>query len=96
MNALSEFIPPGERVITIEDAAELQLNHIENLVRMETRKPMRKVPGLLESGELIRAALRMRPDRLIIGEVRGKEALDLYRASTQDMTAAFPADMPTV
>lgn len=80
MNALSEFIPPGERVITIEDAAELQLNHIENLVRMETREANAEGAGAIGIGELIRAALRMRPDRLIIGEVRGKEALDLLQS----------------
>ena len=75
-----EFIPPGERVITIEDAAELQLNHIENLVRMETREANAEGAGAIGIGELIRAALRMRPDRLIIGEVRGKEALDLLQS----------------
>ena len=80
LNALSEFIPPGERVITIEDAAELQLNHIENLVRMETREANAEGAGAIGIGELIRAALRMRPDRLIIGEVRGKEALDLLQS----------------
>ena len=80
LNALSEFIPPGERVITIEDAAELQLNHIENLVRLETRDANAEGAGAIGIGELIRAALRMRPDRLIIGEVRGKEALDLLQS----------------
>ena len=80
LNALSEFIPPGERVITIEDAAELQLNHIENLVRLETRDANAEGAGEIGIGELIRAALRMRPDRLIIGEVRGKEALDLLQS----------------
>ena len=82
LNALSEFIPPGERVITIEDAAELQLNHIENLVRLETRDANAEGAGEIGIGELIRAALRMRPDRLIIGEVRGKEALDLLQINT--------------
>ena len=80
LNALSEFIPPGERVITIEDAAELQLNHIENLVRMETREANAEGAGAIGIGELIRAALRMRPDRIIVGEVRGKEALDLLQS----------------
>ena len=63
-----------------EDAAELQLNHIENLVRMETRGANAEGAGAIGTGELIRAALRMRPDRLIIGEVRGKEALDLLQS----------------
>ena len=72
LNALSEFIPPG--------AAELQLNHIENLVRLETRDANAEGAGEIGIGELIRAALRMRPDRLIIGEVRGKEALDLLQS----------------
>ena len=80
LNALSEFIPSGERVITIEDAAELQLSHIENLVRLETRDANAEGAGAIGIGELIRAALRMRPDRLIIGEVRGKEALDLLQS----------------
>ena len=74
LNALSEFIPPGERVITIEDAAELQLNHIENLVRMETREANAEGAGAIGIGELIRAALRMRPDIIVVGEMRGPEA----------------------
>ena len=80
LNALSEFIPAGERVITIEDSAELCLPHIENLVRLETRDANAEGTGAIGIGDLIRAALRMRPDRLIIGEVRGKEALDLLQA----------------
>ena len=80
LNALSEFIPSGERVITIEDAAELQLSHIENLVRLETRDANAEGAGAIGIGELIRAALRMRPDRIIVGEVRGKEALDLLQS----------------
>lgn len=80
LNALSEFIPSGERVITIEDAAELQLSHIENLVRLETRDANVEGAGAIGIGELIRAALRMRPDRIIVGEVRGKEALDLLQS----------------
>ena len=80
LNALSEFIPAGERVITIEDSAELQLTHIENLVRLETRDANAEGEGAIGIGMLIRAALRMRPDRIMIGEVRGKEALDLLQA----------------
>ena len=80
LNALSEFIPPGERVITIEDSAELRLPHIENLVRLETRDANAEGEGAITIGDLIRASLRMRPDRLLVGEVRGKEALDLLQA----------------
>lgn len=80
LNALSEFIPAEERVITIEDSAELKLTHIENLVRLETRDANAEGEGAIGIGMLIRAALRMRPDRIIIGEVRGKEALELLQA----------------
>lgn len=80
LNALSEFIPSGERVITIEDSAELHLRHIENLVRLETRSANAEGEGEIAISDLIRAALRMRPDRILIGEVRGKEALDLLQA----------------
>ena len=80
LNALSEFIPPEERVITIEDSAELKLAHIENLVRLETRNANGEGQGAIGIGMLIRAALRMRPDRIVIGEVRGQEAVDLLQA----------------
>lgn len=80
LNALSEFVPAEERVITIEDSAELQLTQIDNLVRLETRDANAEGEGAVGIGTLIRAALRMRPDRIIIGEVRGKEALDLLQA----------------
>lgn len=79
LNALSEYIPPGERVITIEDSAELQLISLPNLVRMETRNA--NVEGCREITirDLIRASLRMRPTRLIVGEVRGSEAVDMLQ-----------------
>jgi pilus assembly protein CpaF len=79
LNALSGYIPSGERVITIEDSAELQLQGIPNLVRMETRNS--NVEGCREIGirELIRSSLRMRPDRIIVGEVRGGEAFDMMQ-----------------
>ncbi len=80
LNALSEFIPRDERVITIEDSAELNLSHIENLVRMETREPNAEGEGAIGIGDLIRESLRMRPDRIVVGEVRGKEALDMLQA----------------
>ena len=80
MNALSHFISPEERVITIEDSAELQLQGLPNLVRLETRNS--NVEGCREITirELIRSSLRMRPDRIIVGEVRGAEALDMLQA----------------
>lgn len=79
LNALSAFIPGDERIITIEDSAELQLLGIENLVRLETRNG--NVEGCREIGirELIRTSLRMRPDRIIVGEVRGAEAVDMLQ-----------------
>ena len=80
LNVLSRYIPASERVITIEDSAELQLKGIPNLVRMETRNA--NVEGCREITirDLIRAALRMRPDRIIVGEVRGKEAVDMLQS----------------
>lgn len=89
LNALSEFIPAEERVITIEDSAELRLSHIKNLVRLETREANAEGEGAIGIGELIRASLRMRPDRIIIGEVRGKEALDLLQAMNTGHDGSF-------
>ena len=89
LNALSEFIPSGERVITIEDSAELRLRHIENLVRLETREANAEGQGAIGIGMLIRAALRMRPDRILIGEVRRKEALDLLQAMNTGHDGSF-------
>lgn len=89
LNALSEYIPSGERVITIEDSAELRLSHIENLVRLETRDANAEGEGAIDIGTLIRAALRMRPDRIIIGEIRGKEALDLLQAMNTGHDGSF-------
>lgn len=80
LNAMSAFIPETERVITIEDSAELQIRQIPNLVRLETRCANAEGEGAIEISDLIRAALRMRPDRLIVGEVRGKECLDMLQA----------------
>lgn len=79
LNALSQFIPAEERVITIEDSAELQLQGLPNLVRLETRNG--NTEGCREIGirELIRSSLRMRPDRIIVGEVRGPEAVDMLQ-----------------
>ena len=79
LNALSKFIPSDERVVTIEDSAELQLQELPNLVRLETRNS--NVEGCREITirELIRSSLRMRPDRIIVGEVRGPEAFDMLQ-----------------
>jgi len=77
LNALSQYIPKDERVITIEDSAELQLQGIENLIRMETRNANMEGGKVITIRDLIRTSLRMRPDRIIVGEVRGEEALDM-------------------
>lgn len=80
LNALSEFIPPGERIITIEDNAELQLVTAENLVRLEARNANLEGEHEIAIRDLIRTALRMRPNRIIVGEVRGAEAIDMLQA----------------
>lgn len=80
LNTLSGFIPRNERVITIEDSAELNLQGIKNLVRLEARLPGPDGNGEVTIRDMIRAALRMRPDRIIIGEVRGCETADLINA----------------
>ncbi len=80
LNALSEFIDNDERVITIEDAAELQINHVKNLVRLEARDANIEGKNEVTIRDLIKASLRMRPDRIIVGEVRGKETLDMVQA----------------
>lgn len=80
LNALSAYIPKDERIVTIEDSAELQITHIPNLVRLETRNANGEGEGEITMGNLIKASLRMNPDRIIVGEVRGKEALDMISA----------------
>ena len=80
LNALSAYIPKRERVITIEDSAELQIRQIPNLVRLETRNANTEGEGEVTMSQLIRAALRMNPSRIIVGEVRGREALDMLQA----------------
>jgi len=80
LNALSQFIPADERVVTVEDAAELQLRQVQNLVRLEARPPNLEGKGAIPIRDLVRTALRMRPDRIIVGEVRGGEALDMLQA----------------
>lgn len=80
LNALSSYIPMDERIVTIEDSAELKITQIKNLVRLETRGANGEGEGEITIGDLIKASLRMNPDRIIIGEVRGKEALDMISA----------------
>lgn len=80
MNALSNFIPKDERIITIEDNAELQLQGVKNLVRLEARNANTEGRMEITLRDLIRSSLRMRPDRILIGEVRGSEAIDLLQA----------------
>jgi pilus assembly protein CpaF len=91
LNMLSKWIPEGERVVTIEDAAELQLQR-EHVVRLETRPPNIEGMGEIAQSDLLRNSLRMRPDRIIIGEVRGAEALDMLQA----MNTGHEGSMTTV
>lgn len=80
LNVLSQFIPSNERIITIEDTAELCIQNVPNLVRLETRDPNVEGEGEITIRDLIKAALRMRPTRIIVGEVRGAEAIDMVQA----------------
>lgn len=80
LNALSHYIPKTERIITIEDSAELQLQDIPNLVRLETRNANMDGAREITIRDLIKSSLRMRPDRVIVGEVRGSEAIDMLQA----------------
>jgi pilus assembly protein CpaF len=80
LNALSQYIPNDERIITIEDSAELQIQGVSNLVRLETRNSNTEGVAAITIRDLIRSALRMRPDRIIVGECRGAEAFDMLQA----------------
>lgn len=80
LNAMSNFIPKDERIITIEDSAELQIRGIPNIVRMETRNANMEGKGEISIRDLIKSSLRMRPERIVVGEVRGAEALDMLQA----------------
>jgi pilus assembly protein CpaF len=80
LNVLAQSIPDGERVITIEDSAELQLSSLSNVVSLETRTANTEGKGEITIRQLLRAALRMRPNRIVVGEVRGAEALDMLQA----------------
>lgn len=91
LNALSSFIPSEERVITIEDSAELQITQIPNLVRLETRNANTEGEGEITISQLIKASLRMNPTRIIVGEVRGGEALDMLQA----MNTGHPGSLST-
>ena len=91
LNVLSSFIPPNERVATIEDSAELQLQ-LPHVIRMETRPPNLEGLGAITQRDLVRNALRMRPDRIIIGECRGSEAVDMLQA----MNTGHEGSMTTI
>lgn len=80
LNAMSNFIPHDERIITIEDSAELQIKGVDNLVRLETRNANMEGKGEITIRDLIKSSLRMRPERIVVGEVRGAEALDMLQA----------------
>jgi len=80
LTALSNFIPKDERIITIEDSAELQITGVKNIVRLETRNANTEGKGEITIRDLIKTSLRMRPERIIVGEVRGAEALDMLQA----------------
>lgn len=80
LNVLSDFIPKNERIITIEDTAELQIRNVPNLVRLEARNSVVEGCKEITIRDLLRASLRMRPDRLVIGEVRGSETVDMLQA----------------
>jgi pilus assembly protein CpaF len=91
LNILSGFIPEDERIITIEDSAELQLRQ-PHVVRLETRPPNIEGKGAIDQRELVRNSLRMRPDRIVLGEVRGGEAFDMLQA----MNTGHDGSMTTV
>ena len=91
LNVLADYIPKTERVITIEDSAELQIRHVPNLVRMETRNANTEGEGEITISQLIKASLRMNPSRIIVGEVRGGEALDMLQA----MNTGHPGSLST-
>lgn len=80
LNALSNYIPKDERIITIEDNAELQIQGVRNLVRLEARRPNAEGDGEITIRDLIKSSLRMRPDRIIVGEVRGAETIDMLQS----------------
>ena len=80
LNALADYIPPAERIIIVEDSSELKLSNVENIVHMECRSANALGKGMVSMAQLIKASLRMRPDRIVVGEVRGEEVLDMLQA----------------
>lgn len=88
LNVLSNFISADERVVTIEDSAELQLKNIKNIVRLETRQANSQGENEITIRDLIKTSLRMRPDRIIVGEVRGHEVLDMLQAMNSEIGRA--------
>ena len=80
LNALADYIPPSERIIIVEDSSELKLSNVENIVHMECRSANTMGRGQVTMAQLIKASLRMRPDRIVVGEVRGEEVLDMLQA----------------
>lgn len=80
LNALSDYIPKDERIITIEDSAELKISGVPNLVRLEARNANVEGTGEITIRDLLKTSLRMRPNRIIVGEVRGKEAIDMLQS----------------
>ncbi len=80
LNVLSRFIPEHERVVVIEDSAELQIEQVENIVRLECRSANVQGKGQVDMAQLVKASLRLRPDRIVVGEVRGKEVMDMIQA----------------
>ena len=89
LNALSDYIPKDERIITIEDNAELQIQGVENLVRMEARKENTAGEHAVTIRDLIKSSLRMRPSRIIVGEVRGAEVIDMLQAMNTGMDGSL-------
>lgn len=89
LNALAEYIQPDERIITIEDSAELQFYHVDNLVRLETRNANSEGMNEITMKDLIKASLRMRPTRIIVGEVRGEEAISMLQALSTGHNGSF-------
>ena len=89
LNALGEYIGSGERIITIEDSAELQLFHVDNLVRLETREANSEGMNEVSMIDLVRSSLRMRPDRVVVGEVRGAEAMTMLQALSTGHNGSF-------
>lgn len=94
LNALSAFVPSHERIITIEDSAELQLQQ-EHVLRLEARPPNIEGQGAVTIRDLVRNSLRMRPDRIIVGEVRGAETLDMLQAMNTGHDGSLAPCTPT-